>query len=189
MDSAFPFSIILEFHSWYLLLSYLQNRWSLILYQQNYLWQTIYTVWTHNDHGLNWFLYSKSSVHLIVALFLTLLWMADGLQRCFCLHWVVGSLQITCCDECLRCTRGTMARYSHGYMVMGLDIVGWGVLSLLPPLPGDLGFSCYQVESRRSRKQWEIEAAVISEEQHRLIIMFGRNLWLQIAIIKQNGLW
>lgn len=107
----------------------------------------------------------------------------------FCLHWVVGSLQITCCDECLRCTRGTMARYSHGYMVMALDIVGWGVLSLLPPLPGDLGFSCYQVESRGSRKQWEIEAAVISEEQHRLIIMFGRNLWLQIAIIKQNGLW
>lgn len=67
---------------------------------------------------------------------------------------------------------------------MALDIVCRGVLNLPPPLPGDLGFSCYQVESKGSRKQWEIEAAVISEEQHRLIIMFGRNLWLQIAIIK-----
>lgn len=87
----------------------------------------------------------------------------------------LGSLQITCCDECLCCTRGTM--------VMALDTACWGVLSLSPTLPGDLGFSCHQVESRGSRKQWEIEAAVISEEH-----LFGRNLRLQIAAIKQNGL-
>lgn len=98
----------------------------------------------------------------------------------FSLHWVVGSLQITCCDECLCSTRGTM--------VMALVTVCWDVLSLPPPLPGDLGFSCHQVESSGSNKQWESEAAVVSEEQHRLIILFGRNLRLQIAIIKWNGL-
>lgn len=67
---------------------------------------------------------------------------------------------------------------------MALDTVCWGVLSLPPPLPGDMGFSCHQVESRGNRRQWEIEAAVTSKEQHRLIILFGRNLRLQIAIIK-----
>lgn len=157
-----------------------ENKLSLILYQQTSLQETIRTVWTRDDHSLHWFFLSQK-LSLSDSTFAPDT-SVDGRRasEVFCLHWVVGSLQITCCDECLCCTRGTM--------VMALVTVCWGVLSLPPPLPGNLGFSCHQAESRGSRKQWDSAAAIISEEQHRLIL-FGRNLKLQIALIKLHGLW